>query len=169
MPAPLLHMRIFPKVQDSGADGIALEAALRYVLRMENTTFSSSAAGVRARRFADVPLTEKLADVVSWLKEHKALNVVSIDLTGQAAFAEALVIAGAGSVRHAQSLADSIGILCRERRYEYLRMEGYTAGQWILVDMNDIVVNIFQEPVRALYGLENLWGRKPAGGTGNGE
>ncbi|MBO5490006.1 MAG: ribosome silencing factor [Desulfovibrio sp.] len=135
---------------------------------MEKTS-PISLAGGRARRFADVPLKEKLADVVGWLEEHKATDVVSIDLTGQGAFAEALVIAGAGSVRHAQSLADGVGTLCRERKYEYLRTEGYTAGQWILVDMNDIVVNVFLEPVRALYGLESLWGRKAADGARDGE
>ena len=77
----------------------------------------------------------------------------------QGSFAEALVIASATSVRHAQSLADGIGEMCRARNYEYLRMEGYTAGQWILVDLNDIVVNVFLEPVRELYGLEALWNK----------
>ena len=41
-------------------------------------------------------------------------------------------------------------------------MEGYTTGQWILVDCNDIVVNIFQQSVRDLYQLESLWGAAAA-------
>ena len=68
----------------------------------------------------------------------------------------------ATSVRHAQSLADGVSALCHEQNYEYLRMEGYNAGQWILVDCNDIVVNIFQQSVRDLYQLENLWGAAAA-------
>lgn len=40
-------------------------------------------------------------------------------------------------------------------------MEGYEAGQWILVDLNDIIVNIFLEPVRELYRLESLWEHIP--------
>ena len=52
--------------------------------------------------------------------------------------------------------------LCHEQNYEYLRMEGYNTGQWILVDCNDIVVNIFQQSVRDLYQLENLWGAAAA-------
>lgn len=125
---------------------------------MENTTSLRAAEEASARLAADTALCDKVAAVVDWLKEHKATDVVSMDLLGKGAFTEALVIASAGSVRHAQSLADSVGLLCRERAYEYLHMEGYAAGQWILVDMNDIVVNIFLEPVRAMYGLERLWG-----------
>lgn len=139
--------------------GIALARALRYVQDMENNTPTQSSGGGAPKRFADVPVKEKLADVVNWLEEHKASRVVNIDLEGQSGFAEALVIASASSVRQAQSLSDGVGELCRQRNYEYLRTEGYTAGQWILVDMNDIVVNIFLEPVRELYGLEALWGR----------
>ena len=121
--------------------GIALCPALRYILRY------GKYYPARTR----------------WLEEHKAANVVSLDLNGQNAFTTALVIASAGSARHARSLADGLGELCRLRNYEFLRTEGYTAGQWILVDMNDLVVNIFQEPVRALYGLEALWGAQSAG------
>ena len=142
-----------------GPGGIALGPSLRYVERMENNTPSSPVGGTAPKRFADLPLEEKLEAVVTWLEEHKATRVVSIDMADQGSFAEALVIASAGSVRHAQSLADGVGEMCRARNFEYLRMEGYTAGQWILVDMNDIVVNVFLEPVRELYGLEALWGK----------
>ena len=90
------------------------------------------------------------------------MDVAEIDLTGQGAFTDALLVASATSVRHAQSLADGVSALCHEQNFEYLRMEGYTTGQWILVDCNDIVVNIFQQSVRDLYQLENLWGAAAA-------
>ena len=138
---------------------IALAPSLRYVQGMENNTPSSPAGGAAPKRYSEVPLEEKLADVVAWLEEHKAARVVSIEMAGQGGFADALIVASAGSVRHAQSLADGVGELCRNRNFEFLRMEGYAAGQWILVDMNDIVVNVFLEPVRELYGLEALWGK----------
>ena len=126
---------------------------------MENNHPNTPSGGRAPKQFSDVPASRKAADLVQWLEEHKALRVVSIDFEGQGGFADALIIASAGSVRHAQSLADGVGELCRQRNFEYLRMEGYTAGQWILVDMNDIVVNVFLEPVRELYGLEALWGK----------
>jgi len=43
------------------------------------------------------------------------------------------------------------------KRYEYLRVDGYTNGQWVLVDCNDVVVNVFQKETRELYKLESLW------------
>lgn len=122
---------------------------------MENTPSLSGAP----RRAADIPLAERLDAVADWLEAHKARDVKRIPLAGQCAFAEALVVASATSERHARSLADGVAELCHQRRFEYLRTEGYAVGQWVLVDMNDMVVNIFLEPMRALYGLEALWGK----------
>lgn len=116
-----------------------------------------------------MPTPEKLAIMKAWLEDHKAQQVESIDLAGKGAFTDALLVASATSVRHAQSLADGISALCSEHNFEYLRMEGYTAGQWILVDCNDIVINIFQESVRELYKLEALWGDGAAAMLGRGE
>ena len=53
-----------------------------------------------------MPTPEKLAVMKAWLEEHKAQQVESIDLTGKGAFTDALLVASATSVRHAQSLAD---------------------------------------------------------------
>lgn len=110
------------------------------------------------RRFSTLPTAEKLAAFRDWLKEHKALDVTVLDLAGAGAFAEGMIVATATSVRHAQSLADGIALYCREQNFEYLRMEGYAAGQWILVDCNDVVMHIFQSSARELYNIENLWG-----------
>lgn len=129
---------------------------------MKKIMQTSPAAAGSARRFSSTPLCDKVADVVRWLEDHKAAQVVSLDLAGRSGFTEALVIASAGSVRQAQSLADGVGQLCRERNYEYLRTEGHAAGQWILVDMNDMVVNIFLESTREMYNLKALWAQVSA-------
>ena len=100
---------------------------------------------------------KKLEALKAWLHEHKALQPVSLHVAGKSSWTEALVIVSASSVRHAQSLADGILAWCKEQKLEFLNMEGYQAGQWILVDLNDVVVNIFQTPTRELYRLESLW------------
>ncbi|MDO5536499.1 MAG: ribosome silencing factor [Desulfovibrionaceae bacterium] len=100
---------------------------------------------------------DKVSVIADWLREHKAADVDVIDLEGRGAFTEAMVVATASSVRHAQSLADGVNRLCGENGYEFLRMDGYAVGQWILVDCNDFVVNIFQADTRRLYKLESLW------------
>lgn len=109
------------------------------------------------KKYSPLPTVEKSADILKWLEEHKGKEPTVLDLTGHNAFTESLIVVSATSVRHAQSLAEGVGELCRERNYEFLRMEGKETGQWILLDLNDVVVNIFQEAVRDLYKLESLW------------
>lgn len=111
----------------------------------------------KPKKYSDLPAAEKVTDVTAWLAEHKATDVEVIDLTGRGSFTDMMVIATANSVRHAQSLAGGVNQLCGEKNYEYLRMDGYTLGQWIIVDCNDFVVNIFLKETRSLYKLEDLW------------
>lgn len=106
-----------------------------------------------------VPLDERLEALRAFLEDHKAEDVVRLELGSENAFAEAMLVATAMSMRHGQSLADGVAELCRERGYECLRLEGYTTAQWILADCNDIIVHILLGPARELYRLEDLWGR----------
>lgn len=111
-----------------------------------------------------IPLTERLDAILADLQDHKAQDVVTLDISKQAGnFADFLLVATATSQRHARSLADALADVCHNNGYEYLRVEGYREGQWILVDLNDIVVNIFQADTRELYRLEDLWGNFPKG------
>lgn len=109
------------------------------------------------KKYSLASTAEKCRVITEWLIEQKAKEPVTVDLAGQSAFADALVVVTASSVRHAQSLASGIADLCAKENYEFFRVEGAPLGQWVLVDMNDIVVNIFQESVRGLYDLESLW------------
>ena len=105
------------------------------------------------------PLSERLQALLQDLQDHKAQDIVDLDISTQVGnFADHLLIATASSQRHARSLADAVADLCHQQGYEYLRVEGYKEGQWILVDLNDIVINIFQAETRSLYRLEDLWG-----------
>jgi len=113
----------------------------------------------------DLPTEKKIDALSDWLHAHKALQLVSLRVAGRNAWTEALIIVSASSIRHAQSLADGILSWCKEQKLEFLSMEGYQAGQWILVDLNDVVVNIFQAPTRELYRLESLWAESPEPAT----
>lgn len=97
--------------------------------------------------------------IAAWLEEHKARAVEMIDLTGGNAFTEAIVACTAQSARQARGYADGLAEFCREHAFEFLGMEGYALGEWILLDMNSIVVNIFLPETRELYRLEDLWSR----------
>lgn len=111
----------------------------------------------KPKKYSELPAADKAADVMAWLEEHKASDVEKIDLTGRGSFTDIMIVATANSVRHAQSLANGVNQLCGEKNYEFLRMDGYNMGQWIIVDCNDFVVNVFLKETRELYKLEALW------------
>lgn len=113
------------------------------------------------KKFKDIPTAEKIATFVGWLEEKKGRDVLALDLAGMNAFAESIIIVTAGSVRHAQGLADHVLGMCDDGKIEFLRMEGYQAGQWILLDCNDVIINVFQPPVREMFRLESLWADAP--------
>lgn len=108
-------------------------------------------------KFASAPVREKLERIAGWLEEKKGRDILALDLTRNHTFTEGILIVTATSVRHAQGLADHVLAESKVERYEFLRMEGFQTGLWILLDMNDLVVSIFQEDTRELYRLEDLW------------
>ncbi len=111
-------------------------------------------------------LETRVDAIASVLQEHKALDLDCIDLTAQSGggFADRLCIVTATSPRHARALADAVSTFCHEKGYDFLGIEGMQAGEWVLVDLNDIIVSIFLESTRALYRLEDLWRQLPREG-----
>jgi ribosome-associated protein len=108
-------------------------------------------------RYAAMSAVDKAARLAGWLEEHHARDIVILDISGKSSCMDVVIIAAAGSIRQAQSLADGILALCGEERLEFFRVEGYGAGQWVLLDLNDVVIHIFQPAVRDVYNLEALW------------
>lgn len=105
-------------------------------------------------------------DFCGQLSGQHAQDIVSLALPQREALADAMIICGATSRRHAQGLAECLKRFCRENGHEVLGMEGYEAGEWILLDCNNIIVHIFQDEPRKLYRLEDLWScrdRSPGG------
>jgi ribosome-associated protein len=108
-----------------------------------------------------VPYTEKVTAIVDWLDGKKAKDILGLDMSKENNLSDAVVIATATSARHAQGLAEHVLKSAREHNYEYLRMEGNVVGQWILLDLNDVIVHIFQPDSRALFRLDDLWPAAP--------
>ena len=100
---------------------------------------------------------DKAAIVASWLADKKAKDIKALDVAPFNPICEAMVVASAVSVRQAKALADHILMRCGEEGYSYLGMEGYHLGQWVLLDLNDVLVHIFQEELRPFYNIEGLW------------
>ncbi|MBO4369260.1 MAG: ribosome silencing factor [Desulfovibrio sp.] len=117
----------------------------------------------KSQLLSSTPLEERLQSVEALLTEQKAKDVVTLDISKQSGggFADRLFIVTASSPRHARAIADALSALCHDKGYDYLGVEGMQLGEWVLVDMNDIIVSIFLESTRALYRLEDMWSQLP--------
>ncbi|MFP4214003.1 MAG: ribosome silencing factor [Desulfohalobiaceae bacterium] len=104
-----------------------------------------------------VSTPDKLESIVAWLQEKQAAGTLALDLTQLNSVTEAVLITSAANQRHAQALADWILQKLGEQGWEFLGLEGYQQGTWILMDLNDLVLHIFQQDYREFYNLEGLW------------
>jgi ribosome-associated protein len=89
--------------------------------------------------------------------DRKAEDVVALDVRELTSFADTFVIATGSSDRNVRSIADSVAEAMSKLGYEPLGMEGYDEGRWVLIDLDDVIVHVFQAAVRRDYDLERLW------------
>lgn len=90
--------------------------------------------------------------------EKKALDLVGLDLREIASFAEFFVIASGTNQRQVQAIADEINEQLRKQlQSRPIRIEGYNAAEWVLMDYGDFIVHIFDKEARDFYDLERLW------------
>jgi len=88
----------------------------------------------------------------------KASSIEIIDVCGKVDYTEFLVLMTGGSDRHVHAIAKSVqGDLKKQHGAVPLSVEGMTAGTWVLLDYNDVVVHVFQQSARLFYDLEGLW------------
>ncbi|HDY83326.1 MAG TPA: ribosome silencing factor [Halieaceae bacterium] len=95
--------------------------------------------------------------IVGALDDLKAVNTVTLDVTGLTDVMDYLVIASGTSNRHVKSLANNVSMESKKRGVRPLGVEGDDAGEWVLVDFGDVVVHIMLPATRDLYDLERLW------------
>ncbi|MBN1379529.1 MAG: ribosome silencing factor [Gammaproteobacteria bacterium] len=98
--------------------------------------------------------------VVEALEDIKALDIKVLDVQGLTSVTDYMIIATGTSNRHVKSLADNLLEKAVKQKIKPLGMEGQQEGDWVLVDLGDVVAHIMQPDVRAFYNLEKLWDRE---------
>ena len=94
-------------------------------------------------------------------RDKKAYDLLLLELKGLHAVTDYFLICSGRSDRQVQTIAQEIEARMAERGYRPLGVEGMGEGRWVLLDYDDLVVHVFQEPVRAYYDLEGLWIEAP--------
>jgi ribosome-associated protein len=118
-------------------------------------TRKKSTPGKKAARPKGKP---SLRDVVlAALAELKAVNVRALDVRGITDITDTMMVASGTSDRHVKSIADRVVQRCKEAGYRPYGMEGERDGEWVLLDLQDVVLHVMLPRVREFYALEKLW------------
>ena len=121
-----------------------------------------SGRDARAAKMNENEHRSKVAAIAEAALDRKAEDIVALDVRELTSFADTFIIATGTSDRHTRSIADSITEAMARRGEEPLGTEGLEEGRWVLIDLDDVIVHVFQEEVRRKYDLERLWSDAPA-------
>jgi len=98
---------------------------------------------------------------VAALEDIKARDIVVLDVRRLTALFDRVVIASADSARQGRALSDNLQGKLKALGAKIYGVEGEQTGEWILVDLGEIVVHIMQPAIRRYYNLEELWSPAP--------
>ncbi|HEX7156402.1 MAG TPA: ribosome silencing factor [Burkholderiaceae bacterium] len=99
--------------------------------------------------------------VVDALEDVKAHDIKVFNTEHLSNLFDRVVLASGTSNRQTRALASSVVEKAKEAGATVISVEGAETGEWVLVDLGEVVVHIMQPPVRAYYALEEIWGGKP--------
>jgi ribosome-associated protein len=104
------------------------------------------------------PIPQALLRIVNAaLDDMKAVNVKVMDVRHLTDITDVVVIASGNSDRHVKAIADRVVQFAKQNDFRPMGVEGAREGEWVLVDLTDLVVHVMLPRVREFYGLEKLW------------
>ena len=133
---------------------------------MTTKTRPRRAAGAGKPAKSSIPQT-LLRIVNSALEDMKAVNVKVMDVRGLTDIADVMVVASGNSDRHVRSIADRVIEMAKQSGFRPLGVEGAREGEWVLVDLQDIVLHVMLPRVREFYSLERMWETEAAPAVAN--
>ena len=98
------------------------------------------------------------AAVIDALEDIKAFDITVMDVRKLTSLTNYMIVASASSTRQAKAIADNVIVKLKEKGFHIRGEEGGKDGEWVLVDLDDIVVHVMIPATRAYYNLEQLWG-----------
>jgi ribosome-associated protein len=115
-----------------------------------------------ARKVSRPPARAALVKAaVAALEDMKAAHIKVMDVRKVTDVADCMVLASGNSDRHVRSIADRVVERAKAAGFRPMGVEGERDGEWVLVDLNDVIVHVMLPRVREFYGLEELWEAVP--------
>jgi len=103
-------------------------------------------------------IEDKIKLIVDALEDVKAQDITVLDTSKLTSLFERMVIASGSSNRQTRALADNVRVKMKEADEYVGNTEGEDGGDWVLLDLGDVIVHVMLPAVRAHYNLEELWG-----------
>lgn len=104
---------------------------------------------------------DKVKIVLQESEELKAEDILVLDVKDITTVADYFVIVTAETKRQLRAIANRVVKSVRKARGKVHHVEGYEHGHWILIDLNNVIIHIFDRPTREYYELERLWSDAP--------
>ena len=102
--------------------------------------------------------SKELAKIaVNALDDKKGEDITIIDISEISVLADYFIIAGGSNRSQIQAMADNVDECVSKNGGTLKQIEGYDAGNWVLLDFQDIIVHIFDKENRLFYDLERIW------------
>ena len=133
------------------------KTAKKTVARPEAAKAPSKRAAATAEKTAAALAAALQKIVIKALDDMKALEVKVLDVRGLTDVADTLVIASGTSDRHVRSVAKSVVEQTKAAGFRPHGVEGQQDSDWVLIDLNEMIVHVMLPRTREFYGLERLW------------
>ena len=107
-------------------------------------------------------MKNKLINIVlDALEEVKGKDIVTLNVTNLTDVMDTMIVASGNTSRQVKALANSVIEDAKKSGFQPIGVEGIDSGEWVLVDLGDIVIHIMQPTIREFYELEKLWSMRP--------
>lgn len=98
------------------------------------------------------------AFVIEKIEDLKGRDIIDLDVAEKSSVTDTMLVCSGNSKRHVVSIAENIIVEAKQAGNPPLGIEGRETGDWVLVDLGDIIVHVMQDEARDFYQLEKLWG-----------